>query len=314
MYVGVDLGGTNIKAGLVDDDGKIISSLMIPTEANLGWERVIANIKKVIANLLKDGQVNAIGVGVPGPVDFKKGLIREMPAIPGAKNISVADELKKEFGKPVFVDNDANNFALGEVVFGVAKGRRFVVGVTLGTGIGGGIVIDGKLYRGVKNYAGEVGHMTVVPNGLQCNCGKFGCWEAYGSATALIRNALSYKKRDIVTRLREFPDDKIDAKTIFELAKDGDEFCNFLVQNMFFYLGLGIASLVNVLNPEMVVIGGGVSLAGNFLIEPVRKIAFDNIMPPLREELEIVLSKFGGNAGMLGAAGLAKIEFEGLKS
>lgn len=314
MYIGVDLGGTNIKAGVIDDEGKIVSNLMIPTEASFGWERVISNIKKVISNLLKNNSVYAIGVGVPGPVDFENGIIKEMPAIPGAKNVNISKELKEEFGRPVFVDNDANNFALGEVVFGVAKGKKYVIGITLGTGIGGGIIIDGKIYRGAKNYAGEIGHITIVPNGVQCNCGKFGCWEAYGSATALIKNALSYKKRNIETKLKEYPDDKIEAKIVFDLAKENDEFCSRLVQDMFFYLGIGVASLVNVFNPEMVVLGGGVSLAGNFLLDPVKKIAFENIMPPLREGLEIVLSKSGNSAGMLGAAGLAKIEYESLKT
>ncbi len=313
MYIGVDLGGTNIKAGIIDDEGKIVSSLMIPTEATLGWNRVISNIKKVISNLIGDYEVKAIGIGVPGPVDFENGIIREMPAINGAKNIKIVEEIKNEFNKPTFVDNDANNFVLGETVFGVAKGKKFVLGLTLGTGIGGGIVIDGKLYRGYKNFAGEVGHITIVPNGTQCNCGKFGCWEAYGSATALIKNALSYKKRQITTKLSEYPDEKIEAKIIFDLAKEGDEFCKSLVQNQFFYLGIGIASLVNIFNPEMVVIGGGVSLAGNFLLEPVKEIALSNIMPPLREGLEIVLSRSGNNAGMLGAAGLAKIEYENSK-
>lgn len=312
MYIGVDLGGTNIKAGVINDEGKIVSSLTIPTEANLGWERVISNIKRIITNLLERNHVKAIGIGVPGPVDFERGIIREMPAIPGTKDICIAEEMRKEFGKPVFVDNDANNFILGEIVFGVAKGKRYAIGVTLGTGIGGGIIIDGKLYRGVRNYAGEIGHISVVPNGQQCNCGKFGCWEAYGSATALVRNAVSYRKRNISTKLSEYPEDRIEAKVIFDLAREGDEFCSLLVQNMFFYLGIGIASLVNVFNPEVVVIGGGVSMAGNFLLEPVRRIAFENIMPPLRDGLEIVLTKFGNTSGMLGAASLAKIEFEKL--
>ncbi|MFN4244925.1 MAG: ROK family protein [Brevinematia bacterium] len=314
MYIGIDLGGTNIKAGVIDDDGKILSSLVVPTEASLGWEKVISNIEKIISNLLKENNVHAIGIGIPGPVDFEKGVIREMPAIYGAKNINIVEYIRNKFGKYVFVDNDANNFVLGEIAFGVAKGKKYVLGITLGTGIGGGIVIDGKLYRGFNNYAGEVGHIAIVPNGTQCNCGKFGCWEAYGSATALIKNALSYKKRNIDTKLKDYPDDKIDAKLIFNLAKEGDEFCNDLVQNMFLYLGLGISSLVNVLNPEIVVIGGGVSLAGDFLLEPVKRITQNNVLPPLRENLKIVLSKFGNTAGMLGAAGLAKFEYENIKT
>ncbi|MCX8029251.1 MAG: ROK family protein [Brevinematales bacterium] len=311
MYLGVDLGGTNIKAGIIDDDGKIVSSLSIPTEANQGWNRVLDNIKKVITNLISDKEIKAIGIGVPGPVDFERGVIKDMPAISGAKNVNIVEEIRKTFGKPTFVDNDANNFALGEIVFGVARGRKYVVGITIGTGIGGGIVVDGKIYRGARNYAGEVGHMVVVPNGLQCNCGKFGCWEAYGSATAIIRNALSYKKRDIQTKLSTISDERIDAKVVFDLAREGDEFCNGILQSAFFYIGIGIASIVNILNPEIVVIGGGVSTAGDFLLDPVKKVAFENMLPPLRENIEIVLSRFGNNAGMLGAAGLAKTEYKG---
>ncbi|MCS7299126.1 MAG: ROK family protein [Spirochaetia bacterium] len=311
MYVGIDLGGTNIKAGMIDDEGMIVSSLSIPTEANQGWDKVISNIKKILKDLVSD-RVKAIGIGIPGPVDFERGIIKEMPAIPGAKNVEIAKEIQSDFKKPTFVDNDANNFALGEVVFGVAKGKKYVIGITLGTGIGGGIVIDGRLYRGSRNYAGEVGHMVISPNGQQCNCGKFGCWEAYGSATAIIRNALSSKKRDINSKLNDYPSEKIDAKLVIELSKEGDEFCSGIAQNAFFYIGIGIASLVNILNPEMVVIGGGVSLAGEYLIKTVRRVAFENILPPLREGLEIALSRFGNNAGMLGAAGLAKTEFERL--
>ena len=314
MYIGIDLGGTNIKAGVVNDEGKIISSLIIPTEANLGWEKVILNIEKLISNLIRDNNVHAIGIGIPGPVDFEKGIIREMPAIPGAKNVNIVEYIKNKFNKPVFVDNDANNFALGEIAFGVAKDKKHVIGITLGTGIGGGIIIDGKLYRGFKSYAGEVGHMTIVPNGVQCNCGKFGCWEAYASATALIKNALSYKKRNIDTKLKDYPDEKIDAKVVFDLAKEGDTFCVSIVNNMFFYLGLGLSSLINIFNPEIVVIGGGVSLAGDFLLEPVKKIALENVLSPLREDLKIMISKFGNTAGMLGAAGLAKFEYENTKS
>lgn len=310
MYVGVDLGGTNIKAGIVNDEGKIISSLSIPTEGQQGWEKVISNIKKVILKLMVEDGIRAIGVGVPGPVDFENGIIREMPAIPGVKNVNISKQLSDEFKIPVFVDNDANNFALGEIVFGVAKGKKNVIGITLGTGIGGGIVIDGKLYRGAKNYAGEIGHMVIVPNGVQCNCGKFGCWEAYASATAIIKQALSYKKRNIETKLKDYQDERIEAKTIFDLAKEGDRFCESIVNNVFFYLGLGIASIVNIFNPEMVVIGGGLSLAGDYLLNSVKEIALQNIMPPLRENVEIVLSKSGNNAGIIGAAGLAKIEFE----
>lgn len=313
MYVGIDLGGTNIKAGTIDDEGMIVSSLSIPTEASQGWDKVISNIKKILKELVND-RVKAIGIGIPGPVDFERGIIKEMPAIPGAKNVEIAKEIQRDFKKPTFVDNDANNFVLGEVVFGVARGKKYVIGITLGTGIGGGIVIDGRLYRGSRNYAGEVGHIVISPNGQQCNCGKFGCWEAYGSATAIIRNALSSKKRDINSKLNNYPSEKIDARLVIELAKEGDKFCREIAQNAFFYIGMGIASLVNILNPEMVVIGGGVSLAGEYLIEPVRRVAFENILPPLREGLEIVLSRFGNNAGMLGAAGLAKTEFEKLNA
>jgi glucokinase len=308
MYVGIDLGGTNIKGGLIDDEGRIVYNIMFPTESNLGWERVLENIKKVIYQFVEQDNIRAIGIGVPGPVDFKRGVVRSMPAIPGAKDVNIVNELMKEFDKPVFVDNDANNFVIGELVFGVAKGKSNIVGITLGTGIGGGIVINGELYRGMSNYAGEVGHMVIVPDGIQCNCGKFGCWEAYGSATAIIKKALSYKSRKVLTKLSEYPDDAVDAKLVIDLAKGGDEFCLNVVNDTFRYIGLGIASLVNILNPEVVVIGGGVSLAGDFLLSKVRNYAMENIMPPLREGLEIVLAKSGNNAGILGAAALAKVE------
>ncbi len=308
MYIGIDLGGTNIKAGLVDKEGKIITNLSFPTESSKGWAHVFSNIEKVIKKLLESDGVKGIGVGIPGPVDSKSGIIREMPAIPGAKNIPIVKELDKIFPLPVFVDNDANNFTRGEFIFGVAKGKKNVIGITLGTGIGGGILINGELYTGSSNYAGEVGHIVIVPSGIQCNCGKFGCWEAYGSATAVIKKALSYKKRNIDTKLKELPE--IEAKDVFDLAKQGDIFCESIVNETSYYIGLGIASLVNTLNPEMIVIGGGMSLAGDYLLDKIRKIALENILPPLREGLEIEFSKFGTTAGIMGAAALAKMNLE----
>lgn len=310
-FIGVDLGGTNIKAGLVSKNGEILKKIEVPTEAQKGRDTVLTNIKTAIKTLIEFAQNNnyspiiGIGMGCPGAIDSEQGIIvKGIENIPSLNGFHIAKFLYETFGLPAFIDNDANNAGRGELLFGSARGYKNVICLTLGTGIGGAIIINGELYGGAVNYAGEVGHMVLIPDGLQCTCGKFGCWEAYASATAMIKKAISAKKREIPTKLKNYPDEEINAKLIVDLAKEGDDFAKSIVEETARYLGIGIASLVNILNPELVVVGGGVAQAGDILFKPMEYWAKINMMPRARESVKIVPAMLGNDAGILGSTAL----------
>ncbi len=303
--VGVDLGGTFIKSGLVDDQGNIVKRSSVPTEASRDKETVISNIVKAIQNVISDDVV-AVGLGSPGLVDSSRGIIVSgIENIPSLNGVHIAEEIKSRLELPVFADNDANNAARGELLFGAAKGKRNFICITLGTGIGGGIVVNRDIYGGTINYAGEIGHLVLIPDGRKCTCGKFGCWEAYGSATAMIEEVKSAIKRGIPSSLEEFYPDGLNAKVVVEAALNGDELAVHVVKDAGKYVGIGVASLINIFNPEMVVIGGGVSLAGEILFSEIRYYAMLNSMSRSWSSVEIVPAKLGNDAGVLGSAGLA---------
>ncbi len=306
--IGIDLGGTFIKAGIVDSKGNLIDSLQIPTgvEAN-STSVVMQNIKDSIRNLLsrnKDKKIKAIGVGVPGIAD-EKGNISIFSNIRVFDNYPMADELKSEFKLPSFVDNDANNAAIGEFLFGAGRQRKNFVLITVGTGIGGGIFINGKIYHGRNGCAGEVGHMLISPDGRPCGCGNYGCWESFASANALIKRAKELIKKGIKTSLIKFYPENISAKVIVEEAKSGDRVALTLFEEMCEYLGIGIANLVNILNPELCIIGGGVSGARDFLLDKVRFYSSLYAISYAFEGFEIKLAELGNDAGVLGSAALA---------
>ncbi|MFN3661012.1 MAG: ROK family protein, partial [Brevinematales bacterium] len=288
VFVGIDLGGTAIKLGLVSREGKLLKTHQVPTKAEtLDREVILSNLTEAIRYILHgQGDVRAIGIGVPGGVDKGRGIIRFMPNIHALENYALADFLEKALGLPVTIDNDANNAARGEYIFGSGKKYKDFVLITLGTGIGGGIFVNGDVYGGVANFAGEVGHMKIVPEGRACGCGLNGCWEAYGSATAMIKRAKGLVSMGKKTALARYED--ITAKVIFDEAKGGDDLALEVVEEACHYLGIGIANLMHLFNPEAIIVGGGVSQAGDFLFDRLKKYTSLYTKTEIFETCEIV--------------------------
>lgn len=313
--IGIDLGGTSIKIGLVNKKGEIVDSIETPTLAESNSiDTIFKNLTLAVRDLIGrngDKKITAIGIGSPGAIDPNEGrIVTGIANIPVLTGYPLAVEIQRELGIPSFIDNDANNAGRGEFLFGAAKGMKNFIMITIGTGIGGAIFVNGELYGGVNNYAGEVGHMLIVDNGKYCTCGNFGCWEAYGSATAMIRKAKVMVERGVDTRLKKHYPDKINARVIVEEAQRNDEVAMEIVVETGKYIGIGIANLINLMNPEAILIGGGVSQAGDILLSEIKYYAKVNTLPRAWEAAKIVLAKLGNKAGILGSAALAFMRSE----
>jgi len=288
VIIGLDLGGTKIAAAAANERGRILSELIVPTEAPKGKKQVIANLERAIETLARSvkGKLIKIGVGVPGPIDYNQGLVIEPPNLPGWKRVNLKAILTKRFKVPVFIDNDANCAALGEALFGAGKSARNFIYMTVSTGIGGGIIIDRKVYRGANGSAGEFGHMIIDPRGYKCGCGNRGDLEAMASGTS------------IKTRSGE------DAMAIHIRAQQGDRKAIKVINDTAKYLGIGIANLVNIFNPEMVVIGGGLSNLGEMLLKPTRQEFKKHALKLPAKSVKIVRAKLRDKSGLMGAVAL----------
>lgn len=315
-FIGLDIGGTNLKFGILSSSGRIIKKGINSWDVCSGKENILGQIKTLILNLhdyaqKKKLRIEAVGIGSPGTVSKQGAVVGACPNVPDLLNTNLKKELAKAIGLPIYVDNDANCMAWGEFLFGAGKGYKDIFCLTIGTGIGGGIVLDKKLFHG-SSYAGaEFGHMTICYNGRKCRCGGRGCLEKYGSATALVsdmKKLLRKNKNSLIHKLIQNDYSKLSAKIIFQAQKRGDNLASAVVSQLIQYLGAGIASVVNLLNPEIIVIGGGVADAGENLIsgieKEVRQIAFSSATV----NLKIVKAKLGNDAGFIGAAMLAKLE------
>lgn len=310
-YTGVDLGGTNTKIGILNREGDILKSRIIKTLSAEGVDNTLERIWKTIQELAQELDINiknikGIGLGIPGPV-LEQSIVAFFANFPWERNINIKEKLEKLTGIETKLDNDANIIALGEAKYGAAKGSKSSVTVALGTGIGGGIYIDGKLVSGAKGAGGEVGHMKIVKDGKLCGCGQRGCFEAYVSATGLIREAVSrltVNKQNLLYKMIDGDLMKLEAKDIFDAAREGDAFSLELVDYEAEYLALGIANILNIINPEVVVLGGGVALAGDILLNPMREKMVKYALPVTLEELQIVQGVLGNEAGIKGAVGL----------
>ncbi|WP_409343943.1 ROK family glucokinase [Paenibacillus sp. MBLB4367] len=307
IYVGVDMGGTNIKVGICDENGQLLQTFEGPTGTD-GSEAVLARIADYVRKIVADSpyewdQVAGIGAGIAGFMDIPEGFVKLSPNL-GWRNVPVKKTLEAMLGKTVSIDNDANVAALGEAWSGAGAGIPNVVCYTLGTGVGGGIIINGKIYQGSSGMAGELGHMSIVPDleAINCGCGQVGCLETVSSATGIIRMANDAVARGDKTTLTLI--ENITAKDVFDAAKDGDEAALRIVNRAAYYLGRSMASLAVVVNPQRFVIGGGVSKAGDILFNPIRDI-FKKYTPDAAQEgVDIVPAKLGNDAGVVGAAGL----------
>ncbi|WP_308008767.1 ROK family protein [Fusobacterium varium] len=310
-YVGIDLGGTNTKIGLLNIEGDILKSSIIKTLSSEGVDKTMERIWIVIQELAKEADISiknikGIGMGIPGPVE-EQSVVAFFANFPWGTNVNIKKKLEKITGIETKLDNDANIIALGEAKYGAAKGSKSSVTVALGTGIGGGIYVNGMLISGFKGAGGEVGHMKIVKDGRLCGCGQKGCFEAYASATGLIREAVSrltVNKQNLLYTMIEGNITGLEAKDIFDAAKEGDIFSLDLVDYEAEYLAMGIANILNIINPETIVLGGGVALAGDILLEPLRKKLEKYALPVTLEGLKIVQGVLGNEAGIKGAVGL----------
>ncbi len=311
VYAGIDIGGTNIKYGLVDAKGKVLFKESRPTMVEKGAEPLMHLVTNISERLLyyaadEELEVKWLGVGTPGAVDNRIGKVISLsPNIEGWQWMEIGRILKERLNLPVIVDNDVNSMALAESRFGAGVGYRSVLCVAVGTGVGGGLIIDGKIWRGANFTAGEIGHMTINYAGPQCRCGSRGCIEVYCSSEAIIgrtKAKLSNGLTEIFQDVLEGPLDGLTIKKLFAAAKRGDTVAVEVINETAVYLGAGLAGAVNLLNPEIVVIGGGIADGGGGFLEAVsaeiRKRAFSTAV----ENLRVARASLGNDAGFIGAS------------
>ncbi len=310
-YLGIDLGGTNIAAGVVDEEYKIIAKAKTSTLRHRTAEEIANSMADVAREAVKEAElsledIESIGVGSPGTVDSDRGIIVYANNI-GFLNTPVGDMLFEKLGRPIYVENDANAAAYGEFVAGSAKNANSAVCITLGTGVGGGIIIDGKIYSGF-NYAGaELGHTVIEVDGAQCTCGRRGCFEAYSSATGLIRMTKEAMDAHPESKMHEMMGDHISGRLAFNAMRANDSAAAGVVEKYIKYLAAGITNVINIFQPEVLCIGGGVCNEGSALLDPLKKIISQEVYTRRSDKnTEIVIASLGNDAGIIGAAFLGR--------
>lgn len=311
--IGVDLGGTNLRVAIVDEQGRMLEKLVTPTVELRTSERVINRMCEHIAQLTKKhestGTLHGIGIAIPGIIDLDSGILRESPNLPGWYDYPVRDEIEKRLGTKVILENDANAAAMGEFWLGAAREYDSTCMLTLGTGIGGGLIVNGRLVHGARGAAAELGHIIVDADGPPCpgSCPNHGCLEALVSGHAIGVEGLRLARSAPNSALGRALDSgrEITGALVTELAHDGDPAAGDVMRMMGERLGLGVVSLVNVFNPEVVVVGGGAIAAGELLLAPAREVVAARALPINRADVRLVSARFGAESGMLGAACMA---------
>jgi len=306
----VDLGGTKINAAVVSSEGQVIAREYRPTMADEGARSVIRRLQFMIDHLLSlpnmgSSQPDSISIGAAGAIDSENGVVTFSPNLPGWHNIPLRDMIREKSGVDTFLINDASAAVLGEHQFGAGKGINNLVMLTVGTGIGGGIIINGKLYTGPSGSAGEIGHMTIDLNGPKCPCGNVGCLEKMVSGSAIAREAirrLSQGEQSVLVEMADGNIASITSENVGSAARNGDKLAKEVVSQAAVYLGIGLVNLVNIFNPEMIVIGGGLAKMGDLLLEPARQIVRERAFPVSARLVRIVTTELGDDAGLLGAA------------
>lgn len=306
-YAGIDLGGTNIAAGIVTEDGRIVESMSIPTHAGRDYTEIVRDMAELVIKLTEKAdipvsEIKAVGIGCPGSIDSKRGVCEYSNNI-NMVHADVAGEFRKTLDLPVYLENDANAAALGEYEIN-AKGSGSFVFVTLGTGVGGGVIINGEIFRGFNGVGAELGHTVIELDGEQCTCGRKGCWEAYASVTALIRQtkaAMEAHPDSLMCEIAE-KEGRISGKTSFLAAKAGDRYAQEVVDKYFVYIAEGVTNLVNIFQPEKLVIGGSISKEGDYLLKPVSEYVKKNDYNRYMPKAEIKIATLFGDAGIIGAA------------
>ena len=312
--LGVDVGGTNVLVGTVSEDGSAVAGVVSePTRTTGGADAVVEQIAAMVKRSLAqaagelgvpDLAVEGLGIGAPGPLDTERGVVILTPNL-GWRDYPLRDRVASAVGLPAVLDNDANCAVLGETWQGAARGASCVIGLTIGTGIGGGIVLDGRLYHGASDIAGEFGHMTIDSTGRRCNCGNYGCIEAYASGSAISARAVEGIEAGAQTRLPELVDhdlSRITAGIVYQAAADGDDFSREVIHDTARFLGAAVANLINIFNPEVVVICGGVTAAGDQLFTPLRAEVARRAFRAAVDACRIVPGLLHGTAGVVGAA------------
>ena len=312
--IGVDLGGTHIRAMCADQDGTPVRRAWQRTHAKEGPEPVIARILETIGEAMQDvdpADVLAVGVGAPGPID-PSGVLHDPPNLPGWGSISITDRLGEALGIPVYAGNDANLAALGEHRFGAGQGVNDLVYLTVSTGIGGGIISGGRLLTGARGFAAELGHQTLVPEGPICGCGQPGHLEALASGPAIARDAKAALEQGRESIILKHADsfESITAASVSAAAAEGDELAVELMDQAGFYVGLGLVNVIHIVEPRRILIGGGVSKAGELLLKPVRDTIRQRVMSPIYHSVEVLPAELGADVGLMGAAALALAEIE----
>lgn len=313
-YVGIDLGGTNIVAGVVDEEYKILSKASVKTNCPRPAEEIMDDMAKVVFEAVeKSGlllnDIEWVGVGAPGTANVETGTIEYANNL-GFENVHMVEYLQKKINKPVHIENDANAAAYGEFLAGAAKGTKHAVCITLGTGVGGGIIIDGKIYSGFNFAGAELGHTVIEVDGVPCTCGRKGCFEAYSSATGLIRmtkEAMEADKSSKMWEMSKEEDGKVTARLAFDAMRAGDKSAKEVVDKYIKYLAIGIANTINIFQPEILCIGGGVCNEGDALLIPLKELVKKEVYSRNSgKNTEIVIAKLGNDAGIIGAAFLGQ--------
>lgn len=318
LVLAIDLGGTKIVTALVDRKGRIISRDRRETEARKGLSAVVGRMIDAVSKVTKGdgatvGEITVVGIAAPGPIDVESGLVTTPPNLPGWKDVPLRQMIQDELGLPTTLENDANAAALAEHRFGAGRGTAHMIYVTASTGIGGGFVVNGQLNRGATGAAGEIGHMTIVAQGPYCSCGNRGCLEALASGTAIARRARERVARGVPTLIAELAEgdrDRISAKLVAQAAAQGDIEAQEILNDAMNYLGVGMANLVNLFNPELIVIGGGLTNMGDPLFDSVRRVIDRRAFPAAAQAVKVVPAYLGEDVGVLGAAAVAMLSEE----
>ena len=316
--IGIDLGGTNIKGGILSEDGKLLEYQFVESKVEKGAEEVLNRIITLLQrlyDLAKEKSINVIGIGVasPGVIDpVFGGVVGGAYNIPGWYGTPFMKVISEKFNIDVFAHNDVTATVLAEYKYGAGVGKKNIILAAFGTGIGGGIIINGKLYSGATGYAGEIGHMIIHAGGYRCTCGAKGCWEEYASVRGIVRTAKNIMKAHNVNTLgniRFNGERKITPPDIFSSAEKGDPIALKIVDAVCKDTAIGVGSLINIFNPDLFIIGGGISKAGKIYLDGIKSKVADFTLPDARKAAEIVLAKIGYEAGLVGAGALV---FEGI--
>lgn len=311
LVIAVDIGGTQFRVALCDPDGRVVARASAHTRAVEGKQAVIQRIFDLIKQITsgQEHSIRAVGVAAPGPLNPWTGVIFRPPNLQDWTDVPLKNIFEEEFARPVLVGNDANLAALGEHIYGAGKGKRNLVYITVSTGIGGGVIEADRLILGARGLAGEIGHMTIDPIGPPCQCGNMGCLEALASGPAIAREAVRLIRQGMPSMLVSLAHDdltQIDGQLVVEAARAGDQLSSQVFSRAAFYLGIGVVNVLHLFNPEIVIIGGGVSNAGDILFGPVRELVSQRTMEAVRRGVSIVPAALGDDAGLLGAAALAR--------